>query len=228
MRSDGDTHRDVKRKNTKWTWHQPENPPEALDKGRPGEGRQSSPKFACKGNVSWTRQGAVKAMLASARTEMRANTLTSAYMEIEQLLKRRKESHWSLGLGLAPEDNPKRRSRDLGGGTSAAWKPLPNLWYSDREHWQSPRKPWNAETENNKARISFLIVLNHRMRDELKGKRNQRQSHSTAVQSIHQKLMSASAGAVTVGARRKRWSWWAPLQGQWRWEHGGRGRAADL
>lgn len=67
------------------------NPPEALDKGQPGEGRQSSPKFACKRNLSWT-QGAVKAMLASARTEMRANTLTSAYMEIEQLLKRRKES----------------------------------------------------------------------------------------------------------------------------------------
>ena len=31
-------------------------------------------------------------MLASAPIEMRANTLTSAYMEIEQLLKRRKES----------------------------------------------------------------------------------------------------------------------------------------
>lgn len=31
---------------------------------------------------SWTQQGAVKAMLASACTEMRANTLASAYMEM--------------------------------------------------------------------------------------------------------------------------------------------------
>lgn len=52
------------------------------DKGRPGEGRQSRPKFACKGDLSWTQQGAVKAMLASACTEMRANTLASVYMEM--------------------------------------------------------------------------------------------------------------------------------------------------
>lgn len=181
-------------------------------KDRLGEGRQSDPEVYMQRKPQLDAPGSIKDHAGpSASTEMRANTA----------LPQKRKGPSGRGATLTPAWA--RISSTWG----QPWKHFPNLWYSDTEPWQSPRKPRNAEAEHqhNKTEAPFWVRINHRMRDKRKVTRNQGQSLSrcttnpSAADEHHYRsrdscwehgegaeLMSTSAGAKVVGAPRKGWS----------------------